>query len=65
MLEIHFYQVFFFFYWFRILISEIIGRIFNPIAELAILTGIPTKEAKWEMETHQATVEANISKCSR
>ena len=37
---------------------------FNPIAECVIPTGIPTKEAKAEMETHPVTVETKIYKCS-
>ena len=35
-----------------------------PTAELIIPIGIPTKEAKAEMEMHPVTVEINISKCS-
>ena len=31
-------------------IAAVISQIFNPIAELVIPTGIPTKEAKAEME---------------
>ena len=27
------------------------------------IAGTPTKEAKSEMETHQVTLETNISKC--
>ena len=46
------------------LITPLIAKIFIPTAELAIPTGIPTKEAKSEMETHPVTVEAKISKCS-
>ena len=46
------------------LIPAVIIQIFNPITELAIHVGIPTKEAKAEMETHPETVEINISKCS-
>ena len=37
---------------------------FNPIAELVILIGIPTKEAKVEMQTHSVNAETKISKCS-
>ena len=33
------------------LIPAVIAQIFNPIAELVIPIGIPTKEAKEEMET--------------
>ena len=46
------------------LIAAVIIQIFNPIAELVISIGIPTKEAKAEMETHPVTVEAKIRKCS-
>ena len=47
----------YFFFFFLIidlylLIAAIIARIFNPYAELVIPIGIPTKEAKTEMETH-------------
>ena len=31
-------------------IAAVIAQIFNPIAEIVIPTGIPTKEAKAEME---------------
>ena len=46
------------------LIPAVITPIFNIIAELAIPIGIPTKEAKTEMETHLVTVKFKISKCS-
>ena len=46
------------------LILTIIAQIFNPIAELVIAIGIPTKEVKAETEIHPLTVEAKISKCS-
>ena len=36
----------------------------SVFVEIAVPTGIPTKEAKAEMETHPVTVEAKISKCS-
>ena len=45
------------------LIPSIITEIFNPIAELVIPIGIPTKEVKVEMVMHPATVETNISNC--
>ena len=38
--------------------SCFIAQIFNPIAELVIPTGMPTKEEKGEMETHPVIVEA-------
>ena len=46
------------------LIPAVITQIFNPIAELVIPIGIPTEEAKTEMETHPVTVEIKISACS-
>ena len=46
------------------LIMAVIAQIFILTAELAIPTGIPTKEAKEDMRTHPLTVEAKISKCS-
>ena len=46
------------------LIPAFIAQIFNPIAELIIPIGIPTKEAKEEMETHPVIAEAKIRKCS-
>ena len=40
------------------------SKVFNLVAaELAIPTEIPTKEAKAELETRLATMEAGISKC--
>ena len=46
------------------LISAVIAQMFNPIAELVIPIGIPTEEAKAEMETHPVILEAKIRKCS-
>ena len=46
------------------LIPAVITQIFNPIAELVIPIGIPTEEAKTEMETDPVTVEIKISACS-
>ena len=43
------------------LIPTTIAQIFNPIAVLVIPIGIPTKEAKAEIEIHP---EAKIRKCS-
>ena len=37
---------------------------FIVITELATPTGIPTKEAKEEIETNLVTVQAKINKCS-
>ena len=42
------------------LIPAVITKIHNPIAELVILIGIPTKEAKAEIETHPVTVEITM-----
>ena len=39
-------------------------QIFNPFAELIIPIGIPTKEAKANMETHPVIAEIKISDCS-
>ena len=46
------------------LIAAVITQIFNPIGEIVILTGIPTKEAKAEMETHPVIAEPKIRNCS-
>ena len=46
------------------LIPAITAQIFNPIAELIIPVGIPTKEAKAEMETHPVIVDITVSKWS-
>ena len=45
------------------LIPAVITQMFNPIAELIIPIGFPTKEAKVEMEIHPVTVEIKISGC--
>ena len=47
-----------------LLISAAITHSFNPIAELVIPIGIPSKEAKTEIEIHPVTAEATIRKCS-
>ena len=46
------------------LIPTVIAQIFNPIEELVIPIGIPTKEAKAEVETHPVIVQAKTRKCS-
>ena len=46
------------------LISAVITQICNPIAELVIPIGIPTKEKKAEIETHSVIVEITVSKLS-
>ena len=47
-----------------VLIPTVITQIFNPTVELVIPIGIPTKEARADMETHSVTVEIKTSKCS-
>ena len=39
------------------LIAALFAQIFNPIAELGILIGIPIKETKVEIETHPVILE--------
>ena len=46
------------------LFLHIITEVFNTTAELVIPTGIPTKEAETEMETHPLIVEIKISEWS-
>ena len=46
------------------LIAAVITQILIVAAELAIPTGIPTKEAKAEIKIHPVTVKAKISKYS-
>ena len=46
------------------LIAAVIAEIFNPLVELVIPIGIPTKEAKSEIEIHPVIVEPKIRKCS-
>ena len=52
--------LFFFFICLHSLIPAVITQIFNPIAELVIPVGIPTKEAKVEMETHPVILEITV-----
>ena len=40
------------------LIAAVIGKMFNPPAKLVTPIGIPTREEKAEIETHQAATEA-------
>ena len=47
-----------------LLIPAVITQIFNPIAKLVISIGIPTQEAKAEMETHWVIVEIVINEWS-
>ena len=46
----------------QFLIPAVIAQISNPNVELVILIGIPTKEAKAEIEMHLVTAEAIIRK---
>ena len=46
------------------LIPAVIGQIFNPITELVMPIGIPSKKAKAEIEIHPVIVEAKLRKCS-
>ena len=48
-----------------LLIPAVLAQTFNPIAELSIPIGIPTKEAKAEIEIHLVTAEAKIRKSTR
>ena len=43
-----------------VLIPAVITQMFNPIVQLAIPIGIPTKEAKAEIEAHPVIVEIKI-----
>ena len=47
----------------NILILVVTAQIFNPIAELAIPIGIPSKKGKAETEVDPVNVEAKIRKC--
>ena len=47
------------------LIPAAIAQIFNPFAKLVTPIGIPSKEAKGEIEIHPVIVEAKKRKCSR
>ena len=46
------------------LIPAVIAQIFNFISELVFPTGIPSKEAKAEIEIHPVITEAKMIKCS-
>ena len=46
------------------LIAAAIAQMFNPIAELVISVGIPSKEAKLEIEIHPVVFEAKVRKCT-
>ena len=45
------------------LIPAVIGQISNSVAELVISIGIPSKEAKAEIEIHPSTTEAKAKRC--
>ena len=45
------------------LIPSVFGQIFNPVAELVIPIGIPSKEAKAEIKMHPVTLETKIKEC--
>ena len=44
--------------------SCVIAQICNPIPELVTPIGLPTKEAKVEIEMYPVMVEVKIRKCS-
>ena len=46
------------------IIPAVIAQIFNPIAELVIPIGIPSKKAKSDIEMLPVIVEDKIRKCS-
>ena len=46
------------------LITIVTAQISNPISYLVMPKGIPTREAKAEIEAHPVTTEAKINKCS-
>ena len=67
MLAIHFIIPLYFFIliiYLYFLIPGTVAQLFNPIAELAVPMGIPSKEAKAEIETHSVIAETNIRKRS-
>ena len=47
-----------------LLIPAVIAQFVKLIAKLAMTTGIPIKEAKEEMDSHQVTVETKLKMCS-
>ena len=56
---------FFFFFliiYLYLLIYAVTSQVFNPIAEIVIPTGIPTKEANAGIKTHPVTAETKIRK---
>ena len=51
-------------YFFFFLNPAVITQIFIVAAELAVHTGIPTKEGRAEIKTHSVTLELKINKSS-
>ena len=47
-----------------LLVPAVTAQVFNPIGELVISIGIPSKEAKAEIEINPVVVEAKIIKRS-
>ena len=45
-------------------LTSVVSQFFNPIAELVISIGIPSKESKAEIEIRLVTVEPKIRKYS-
>ena len=45
-------------------LTSVVAQFFNPIAELVISIGMPSKESKTEIEIHLVTVEPKIRKYS-
>ena len=66
LLTVLFYRSYFLFFLIidlQFLIPSVIVQIFNSTAELVFPRGIPTKDAKAEIEANPVTSEARISKC--
>ena len=51
-------------YFFFFLNPAVITQIFIVVAELAVHTGIPTKEGRAEIKIHSVTLELKINKSS-
>ena len=66
LLALPFYNFFFFFLIIDLyfLIPVAIAQIFNPIAELVIPIGIPSKKSEAQIEIYSVIVETKIRKCS-
>ena len=45
------------------LVPATMAKYFNPIAELVIVIGMPSKEAKAEIKIHPVFAKAKIGKC--